>query len=152
VKTTIRHGATIETATPAEVSDIVSRAFDEQRAEDYWPLADSITLVGGVGQDQYPAPPQYDWAIERFAIGPCTAGDTGIAFLYQDVVDPGAFIGGLAANGVNGASTGFSPRIIIPSNSFLIVAISGATSPSWAFRFQIKRFRSQRRSDQRRTR
>src|SRR5271155_2891234 len=140
---TIRHGATIETATPAEVAAIVASSLDQRTSDDQWRLKDStIITAAGTGQTTQHAPAQFDWELERWNIGPVPAADAGVAVLYLDQVEPAAYLATLTPGAI-GTSAGYSPRIIIPANGALIVSITGATAgDSWSWNFQIRRIRS----------
>lgn len=136
----LKHGATIEAATPAEVADIIAATLDTQRSIDYYPIKGTIDLdASGNGQVALErVSPQYDWLMERVAIaGPGAV--SALVAIFEGTTNPSDMREVIQMGAAGMYSDSFSNDMWIPGNSMVIVSVTaGVASEQLAYNFQVR--------------
>lgn len=128
MKQEIRHGATLETATPAEVARIVAAELDTRQVTDYTRRKDIITLDGtGAGQAKLNVSSQYDWRLERITIAGAGAVSALVEF-YENQIAPLDLLEVVQLGATGLYSDSFDNTLYLPANSQLFVAVTGGVA------------------------
>lgn len=143
---TIKHGAEIETATPADVARIVAEQFDARTVHDYTRRKNNIQLdangaalqfpggSGGSGSSQYAGycgnekvSSEFAWRCERVTIAGNGAANA-LVQLYENQISPLDLLEVIQVGATGVYSDAFSNTLYVPANSQLIIAVSGGVA------------------------
>lgn len=129
----IVHGAEIDTVTPQELAEVIAKAFEEKRPEQYHRIRGIVNLdANGNGQNRPPdesinVPPQYDLLLERVVIGGVGAVNS-VVCLYENQVQDTDLLEVIQMGAAGRYSDSFSNNLYIPANSQLFVVVTGGVA------------------------
>ena len=137
MRTTIRHGGTLETATPAEVETIVSRYAPSSGGQQFHREKGAINLdAGGAGSAALDVSPQFDWILERLT---ATAAANGLVQLFENNNSPADLLEVAQLSAAGLYSDAFAGRLFVPAGSRLIIVVSsGGANGQATFNLQIR--------------
>lgn len=139
----IAHGATIETATPTEVAEIIAAQLDARDVVDYTRRKGIIKLSAtGTGLAGEQTSPQYDWRCERVTIGGPGAVNALVQFFENQSTSTADLLEVIQVGAAGLYSDGFSNNLYVPANSTLLIVVTGGVAGlDLSYNVQIKQLR-----------
>lgn len=138
-------GGELDIATPTEVGLIIARALEEQRVVRYERKKGVIQLdANGNGVTAPPVhvldvPSQYDWSLERVAIGGGTLAANALVSIYENQAVDTDLLEVIQLGAAGKYSDSFSNCAYITANSILIIGVSGGPANGQVtFNLQIR--------------
>lgn len=124
----ITHGATIDAATPAEVAHIFTESRESRQIEEHHREKGTIQLnAAGAGQGSLNVSSEYDWMCERVTLVANPAAAALVAF-YESQQLPADLLEVIGLGGVGMYSDSFDNTMWVPSNSTLLIVVTGGTA------------------------
>ena len=142
-----RLGATIDTATPAEVEAIISNALTAEQVTKYiikkgivkLSATGTGTTVGSEMNLDLKVSSQYDWLLDRIAIGGPGAVSALVGVYENDATSDTNLLETISLPASGKYSDSFSNRCYVTANTQIVIVVSnGVNGQDVAFRLQIR--------------
>jgi hypothetical protein len=150
MKQIIRHNATIDSATPQEIAEILASQKQETSVDTYSRIKGTIALnANGAGQSNNAdlnVSSQYDWSMERITIGGAGAVNALVA-VYENQAQPTDMLEVIQLGTAGLYSDSFSNNIYVPANTQVILTVTGGVaSGQVTFNIQIRQIKHQKKN------